>query len=454
MSPGFFVLAHRSTSTPSRRKGSKNSRSVTVAAAAVHTSRRNVTRGALSHARRCARSVSARVGRRAAMRSAGAVSCNPNALPPRGTAPGPGRSRSRPSPKSSAPPPSSPRLPNCCWATRHGPQRRGDRPLARHALHPGSDRRPHHRPPAAHPPGPRHQARTLRGLPTRPSPQLRRTATHRSAARRLRRLAAPPYDRFGRPSARTAAAPVQPLARMHARAATGPLRPTARKYAEQRFAQAETFPYWTAAIRRHPHPGRHRHPARHRRHSPKTRRPQFPHLGHDPPPHAHPATAADPFQQRRGHHPAPSTRPATPLPVRRPAAPADPGHRLPHTAIRPADLPRAPPDHPPDRPRRRRADLDVLRPPADASPRTLRRPSPPAHHQPGDRQRRLAVPRLQPRVSPPPTAPSSPGYATSDPHPHRNGSPPCASSSSRQQRNTHHTNTRGSPVAPLRKNLQ
>ena len=119
----------------------------------------------------------------------------------------------RPSPRSSAPPPISPRpcdplaealaaAPNPAATARWlaTPHIRGllddlitgRLPLTHQAL-------------AARP-------AALRDLPARPPAQLRRAATHRPAARRLRRLGAPPPRRPGRPPARTAAAPVQPLA--------------------------------------------------------------------------------------------------------------------------------------------------------------------------------------------------------------------------------------------------
>ena len=68
-------LAHQD---PGLVQPGENSCSVPAPAAAVDTSRRSVARGASAHPRRIASSVSARVARRAAVRSAGAVLRSPN----------------------------------------------------------------------------------------------------------------------------------------------------------------------------------------------------------------------------------------------------------------------------------------------------------------------------------------------------------------------------------------
>ena len=200
----------------------------------------------------------------------------------------------------------------CRGGPRRCPQRRGDRPLAGHPPRPRPARRPHHRPPAAHPPGPRCPARAIGDLPARPARQLRRPPGHRPAARRrtkawlhhrLASLAGHPHEKLLRQFSLW-----HQLPRMRAKAATGPLRPSARRYAEQRFIQAQNFLSWTTTIGRHPaasHPGRYRRLARHRRHSPKTRCPQFPHLGHDRPPHPRPAAPAKSASAKA--RPSPST---------------------------------------------------------------------------------------------------------------------------------------------------
>ena len=77
-SAGFIVLCRSRISTPAARRRAKNSISKPAAAAAVHTSRRSLTRADSAWPRRTAFSVSARVARRAAVRSAGAVGRSPN----------------------------------------------------------------------------------------------------------------------------------------------------------------------------------------------------------------------------------------------------------------------------------------------------------------------------------------------------------------------------------------
>jgi hypothetical protein len=77
-SPGWTVLSRFRTRTPACSRRAKNSRSEPAPAAAAHTSRRRVTRGASSHPRRAACSVSARLARFAAVRSAGAVAVSPS----------------------------------------------------------------------------------------------------------------------------------------------------------------------------------------------------------------------------------------------------------------------------------------------------------------------------------------------------------------------------------------
>ncbi len=75
--PGFRVLNLLRTSTPAWSRRVKNSCSLCADAAAAVTCRRSVILGASSRPRRAAFSVSARVGRRAAVRSAGAVERSP-----------------------------------------------------------------------------------------------------------------------------------------------------------------------------------------------------------------------------------------------------------------------------------------------------------------------------------------------------------------------------------------
>jgi hypothetical protein len=76
--PGCVVLYRWRTATPASARRVKNSCSVRAPAAAVHTSRRNLTCGGSPHPRRAVCSVSARDGQRAAVRSAGAVHLSPN----------------------------------------------------------------------------------------------------------------------------------------------------------------------------------------------------------------------------------------------------------------------------------------------------------------------------------------------------------------------------------------
>ena len=71
--PGFLTLNRLRTRTPAWSRRLKNSCSLLADAAAVVTCRRSVILGASSRPRRAAFSFSARVGRRAAVRSAGAV---------------------------------------------------------------------------------------------------------------------------------------------------------------------------------------------------------------------------------------------------------------------------------------------------------------------------------------------------------------------------------------------
>ena len=77
-SPGLTVLCRFRTRTPARSSRPKNSRSELAPAAAAQTSRRSDTRGASPQPRRAACSVSARLARFAAVRSAGAVAVSPS----------------------------------------------------------------------------------------------------------------------------------------------------------------------------------------------------------------------------------------------------------------------------------------------------------------------------------------------------------------------------------------
>ena len=72
------MLNRLRTSTPARSSRAKNSCSLAAPAAAVLTARRSATRGASWNPWRRAFSDSARVGRRAAVRSRGAVCRSPN----------------------------------------------------------------------------------------------------------------------------------------------------------------------------------------------------------------------------------------------------------------------------------------------------------------------------------------------------------------------------------------
>ena len=75
--PGFFTLYRTLTCTPAWPRRAKNSSALAAVAAAVATWRRSVTRGGSPSPRRSAFPVSARVGARAAVRSAGAVDLSP-----------------------------------------------------------------------------------------------------------------------------------------------------------------------------------------------------------------------------------------------------------------------------------------------------------------------------------------------------------------------------------------
>ena len=122
-SPGLIVLRRLRTRTPACFSWAKNSRSELAPAAAAHTSRRRDTRDASLHPRRAACSVSARAGRLAAVRSAGAVDRSPAGLRRPGRPPAPGRSHSRSSPGARPGGPASPRY-GC------DPGRAGPRPTA------------------------------------------------------------------------------------------------------------------------------------------------------------------------------------------------------------------------------------------------------------------------------------------------------------------------------------
>ena len=75
--PGFLVLYRTLTCTPTWPRRAKNSSALAAVAAAVATWRRSVTRGGSPSPRRSAFPVSARVGPRLAVRSAGAVDLQP-----------------------------------------------------------------------------------------------------------------------------------------------------------------------------------------------------------------------------------------------------------------------------------------------------------------------------------------------------------------------------------------
>jgi hypothetical protein len=72
------VLSRRRTSTPASSRRAKKRCSELAAAAAAQTSRRSVTRGGLVQPRRTVCSVSGRVARRAAVRTAGPVARSPS----------------------------------------------------------------------------------------------------------------------------------------------------------------------------------------------------------------------------------------------------------------------------------------------------------------------------------------------------------------------------------------
>ena len=184
----------------------------------------------------------------------------------------------------------------------------------RTAPHPRPARRPHHRPPPAHPRGPRRPPRGLapiylRDLLSAAAPS--RPPTGSSPATKAGSTAASPAWPATRTSgccASSASGTSSPACAP--RAATGPLRPTARQYAEQRFIQAENFLSWTAARRPpacRPHPGRYRRLARHRHHAHQSKASaQFPDLGHDQPGHI-PALHLPPDPLRPKARPSPST---------------------------------------------------------------------------------------------------------------------------------------------------